>query len=111
MISENLLPKVLGYGLGEYDINFVNDSIVLNKLDGYGGYGKYTTVIDKYELLHKCKNWILKQNYVINIRMYGIDLIIVTLHANDYNLSFIRKFKKKTEHEAVFKACEWLNKN
>jgi hypothetical protein len=109
MISKELMLIVLGY---------VNDCRVIHiteeqrdiKYDILSPVnGHYTERINKYELAHKCKEWAIKQGYVLESRL--------SLNKNHQGVCRIRKVRTfieiicDTEHEAIFKACEWILEN
>ena len=67
--------------------------------------------INIYELMSKCKVWAINEyNIIMETRVYADDMYMVTLRENNDHTDFIRKSKKETEQEAVFKLCEYILK-
>ena len=68
--------------------------------------------INIYELVHRCKEWAWSKSYASN------SIIFVDFESNKVYLCAItiadelnwKKFEADTEHEAIFKACEWILK-
>jgi hypothetical protein len=62
------------------------------------------TYINIYELAHKCKEW-LKNN--VSNSFSGFDNgHRFFCHIENYNIQ--DRFYEDTEHEAIFKACQWI---
>lgn len=121
MISKELLSEVLCYLVTNSNIDDTQDiwyvnTYINNELLIYD-------TINIYELAHKCKEWALSKNnleLISAITEEGaycqIDNIVPSTIRYDINQmdtscrtvfnSII--FDEDTEHEAIFKACEWI---
>ena len=118
MISKELLSEVI-----EIKQNRIGILKQLKNEIQYSTSGGYVSLINVYELAHKCKEWAVKQNEeyinILNISS-GVSNggtkycdMSLQLFDNEDNIDNINeRFTADTEPEAIFKACEWiLNKN
>ena len=111
MISKALLSEVLKETIREvYKIgsnsNFKQNTLLF-KLYGSGELCH----INIYELAHKCKEWALSKNYILQS---SIEIDCGYCEISYIVLNQVEKvlITAESEPEAVFKACEWiLNKD
>ena len=117
MISKELLSEVLNlvevkgiyeesdytYDLCDRELNYAERLIVFDTV----GYNKYM-IINIHELAHKCKEWLNKIWYCYDISSTtnGLDIRVII-----WNTQIKEYFHENTEHEAIFKACEWIRKH
>ena len=72
--------------------------------------------INIYELSHKCKEWALSKEYIIEVGVHPTikkdrsDRDYFYKITTDRGQILVSKFDEiiKTELEAIFKACEWI---
>ena len=106
MISNELLREVLRLHCG---IKSIKNSEVIYWFDCIGEIREDS--INIYELAHKCKEWAYKEGFIIDTGFHKY--YINQFNANCYgwvssNISIKQHFNECTEHEAIFKACEWI---
>ena len=110
MISKELLSEVIGV-----DVRYMSDEYDGNLVPYETREGWKT--INIYELAHKCKEWALLNGF--DIITVEIDEQYVILTPDDWQttkkekrgMSFVisSSFEaQNTEHEAIFKACQWI---
>lgn len=127
IISNELLSEVLG-------VDVIDTKAIRKVLEYYIDVGGITDIrsINIYELAHKCKEWAKKIKFIymnkgkplsetsagLEIRVsvkqlyndwYGVD--IVTLDSRFRTISTLNHKTFHTEHEAIFKACQWILEN
>lgn len=125
MISKELLSEVLEVSevLRIYDAmdddapNFSDNEIVIeclplsflnyNELDDDENQA-INIVINIYELTHKCKEWAFNNSFCImsGILNHSKTKIAVIENINIFTPKI--SFTANTEHESIFKACEWI---
>ena len=105
MISKELLSKVFNEKVLSYN--------VINKTEIIVQFVEHDEVINVHELAHKCKEW-------ANLKGYGISTHILIkqklcdIYPHNYSTGSddtIAQFEAETEHESIFKACEWIMEN
>lgn len=109
MISKELLSEILK----EYKFPFSYE---------YNTYNDYTKKIYFYvnselkidffsisihELVHRCKEWALSKGYYFEIHIKLSETHIKLWHDASITKLF-KSFKRSTEPEAVFAACQWI---
>lgn len=101
MISKELLKLVLLYPQNEF-VDFIKQN------DEFIKYGaRVQDQISVYELSHKCKEWAYTKGYTIWSSAIGKECYIDgRIFTNGENIRFL----DNSEHEAIFKACEWILK-
>ena len=117
MISKELLSEVLGRYVSKVD-SFIR----MREFGPCISYSddRYSYDINIHELAHKCKEWAIKQNYIVEseyegIKLDGIPYAIVRVFFdgdvvfNNYSGKYI--VENHTEPEAIFKACQWILEN
>lgn len=119
MISEELLSAVLGELVVEngdvayYVTDYVDDMHCVWYRNANGRY----RVINIYELAHKCKEWLLRNNYVVSSGLAkapdgSVEFDCLIEHFDTYYAhnsgDCYKQFLATSEPEAVFKACEWV---
>lgn len=71
--------------------------------------------INIYELANKCKEWALKQRYVLfsKIRLSSslASCYFDVMGKHDYEDDYHNDFRAETESEAIFKSCQWILDN
>lgn len=126
IISKELLGEVLGFK------NRKTSSIeieIKGSVVGYNSYNKdgtdyiSTKTINIHELAHKCKEWAIKKGFDILSGGMESDEYSCYLDSDDdkcrhkYKLdiydciSDTLSYYAQTEHEAIFKACQWILEN
>ena len=120
MINKELLSKVLDnevpYQVKVHKIIIKNNSLnyFYNSKDSGGGLFEANEYINIYELAHKCKEWAYKEGFIIDTGFHKY--YINQFKANCYgwvssNVNIKQHFKECTEHESIFKACQWILDN
>lgn len=115
MISKELLSEILGYGVTTVRITsgeiIVYDGTIL--CDGQ----EWNEVLNIYELVQKCKLWIIQNGYGLSVN-YVIDILTkefthfecLLYRSNVYTTDYF-DMDSEDEIQAILKACEWvLNK-
>ena len=99
--SKELLIKVIGYK-NPHPLEIEDSKLYL-----YKEAGENITTINIYELGHKCKDYIIRNNYSLHIThdTGGLDCRVII-----YKKSVKEYFHENTELESIFKACEWVLK-
>ena len=105
-ISKELLSEVLGEKVN--CCGFVNKNILKVKFNKGHSYN-----INIHELAHKCKEWVIKEGYIIHEMPYCVHLIQVE---NEIEKTFRyekedMQNKKPYLPKYTFKACEWILNN
>ena len=103
MISKELLSEVLSAKVEKFYI----DGTVLKYYASVDLIIGISQSINIYELAHKCKEWAYNKGYVIfsSVQLNGWAVFIQT-DKDGIIVSF-----EGIEHEAIFKACEWIRTN
>lgn len=120
MISKELLSVVINkkivvddisnIELKENTITFIED--YWDEDEGSGFYRSHT--INIYELAHKCKEWAYTNNFnILTYKISNSECDSFILHKNATNFKNVLKsfYHIDTEHEAIFKACQWILDN
>ena len=117
MISKKILEAVLGYKVKlmpkNTSLNPRGVDIVYMLDINYPKASKIKVKsINLYELAHKCKEWVLDEGYWITIGIGATTQLVLTSKGTTILDSELYRIEDKdlTEHEAVFKACEWILK-
>lgn len=64
--------------------------------------------INIYELVHKCKEWLIQNGYVLDNETRKLSFVeTMLLKSNQYTSDYY-DMDSKIEIEAIFKACEWI---
>ena len=108
MISKELLSEVLGKKVVFVEPEETN---TINAMFGIDG-----KLINIYELSHKCKEWALSKEHIIEVGVHPTikkdrsDRDYFYKITTDRGQILVSKFDEiiKTEPEAIFKACEWI---
>lgn len=105
MISKELLGEVL-----ERDVDKVKgieaNTLIYGCVHSDGWYDE----INIYELAHKCKEWAIKIDYKIESHIHLINKRIIGVASFNMQDNTTKFFQADTEHEAIFKACEYILK-
>jgi len=105
MISKELLSEVLGCKLDIDEQLQPNDIEYIEKV----GSKLYYRYINIYELMHKCKEWALLNDYscMSRPRLFGgwLSELMSGYGVED------TQFDADSEPEAVFKCCQWILEN
>lgn len=108
MISKELLESVLGFTSGNVfikEIETKNNDI--EYLCNVGGW----TLINIYELAHKCKEWAYNNKYVLDCFSKCIEI----RKQNEEDIIYIERGElfDNSSHDIslVFKACQWILDN
>lgn len=108
MISKELLSEVLEL---KYPIriihHFCKGQNVLN-YDLHVECSLFQESINIYELAHKCKEWAIKIDYKIESHIHLINKRIIGVASFNTQDNTTKFFQADTEHETIFKACEWI---
>ena len=99
-ISKELLSEVLKKEIENRDISYVEiyKNVVIYKVSIYDREEE----INIYELAHKCKEWLADSE---------VDYTLWRTHKHRfYSEKYYLDIESDTEHEAIFKACEWVLK-
>ena len=111
IISKELFCEVMEYP-NDFDVFEYDPEIGLIYRVSTWLHGE--EIIDILELAHECKKWALKHveqlvwdNYdeMIYINTYGLGI------SAEGGFTYDEKIKAKTEHEAIFKACQYILEN
>ena len=94
MISKELLSAVLETEVKTFKIE--NELIIYN--DHY--------VINIYKLAHLCKEWAFDNGFRLQTQKYKTEEYQCII--DEMNIQFHSAKYEVTEHEAIFKACEWI---
>ena len=114
IINKSLLCEVLGIDERLCRI----DKLVDNTLFFYTFHnvGEYPNYINIYELVHKCKEWITKQGYGLEL-LYRLALdtkelsfLEVSLYSGQYSPDYF-DMDSKDEVEGVISAAQWVLDN
>ena len=122
MISKELLRAVVG-------VNILADDVFIKNNNIYYAYCRsdnewVNSVMNNYELSHKCKEWAIRQSNKENkIKYCEITQIYTIFYKSKNTVSCYvhfyyedgkdgagKEFIAETEPEAIFKACEWILK-
>ena len=115
MISKELLSEVFGREVSEIKNTCTDKEIVI--IAYFDGFRQaFTSNI--YELAFKCKEWALSEGYIIEVGVHPTikkdrsDRDYFYKITTDRGQRLISKFVEiiKTEHEAIFLACEYILK-
>lgn len=104
IISRELLGEVLGCDVLDVDCGVLGSELFYNH--SIGG-----ECINIHELVHKCKEWIIKQKEVL---LYEIRFLPVTkeieveLVIHGSSDDFCVDFSSSNETDSIFKACQWI---
>jgi len=109
-------------------ISTVQDS--RNEIAFYGKESEFLGIYNIYELAHKCKEWAFTKGYLVTSGTNYSDNYLDDLPNNDlinwysyaiekptsffqvmYEMDMPNCFDGDTEHEAIFKACQWILDN
>lgn len=108
VISCSALSKVLGV-----QVEYVDESILIKKTGSYLCVRTEETLdYEIHFLLEKCKNWIRKSGFSLNLHLTYIDddnRTYVTLKIDSFGLRF--STDEDSEQEAVIKAVEYVSAN
>jgi len=106
MISKKLLSEILGKNINSVNMGvpkeFKEDNMLYYTVDMDYGVHHYINI---YELMAKAKEWAY-ENF-IQITSTRLPSGYWNIHYNDGSF---KDFSASTEHEAVFKACEFILK-
>ena len=113
MISKELLSEVLKEDLSSNKIEFeqadgVDSSIIV--IDNW-------LTINIYELAHKCKEWAINDDYIIQSEYEGIKdnnpYSIIRVYKNGDMVwdNYSYDYAYYDELTGIFKACEWIMEN
>ena len=110
MISKELLSEVLKANVTEFyerkgEIRFKTHT---NRADGWFSSSD-TPIPNIYELAHRCKEWAFDKGFVLKSYKKQGAFSGTYHYAIDIN-DKICEWIANTEYEAIFKACEWINK-
>lgn len=105
MISKELLGEVL-----ERDVDKVKDIEANTLIYGCAHSDGWYDEISAFELAHKCKEWAIKIDYKIESHIHFINKRIIGVASFNTQDNTTKFFQADTEHEAIFKACEWILK-
>ena len=106
--SKELLSAVLGVKV-EYIrlIDIYDGRLDARANDLHITFEEYVENINIYEIAHKCKEWAWRNDRVLYSSYKG-HCYISNLNANNPDNEI--DHYALTEHEAIFKACEWILK-
>ena len=103
MINIELLSEVLNEDI--IDFNVEDNELIYNV-----NYDHTRSFINIYELAHKCKEWALNKDYLID-SSHGYEISTATpILGIGGNVMTIGTLESTTEPEAIFKACEYILK-
>lgn len=108
IIGKELLSKVLGEEILSF--NLKNNEIFIQ-------FGNYDDIWNIYELEHKCKEWALKYDCMLNSwyteeqsdsSLGQMAAVCNIYHSFTSFEDIVKSFEADTEPEAIFKACQWI---
>ena len=106
MISKKVLSAVIGKEIVK--VTFYDHQVEF-RFNECQENGLIYDTINVFELMNLCKIWAINEyNIITATRVYGDDMFMVILRENDDHVNFIRKYTKKTEPKAVFRACKYI---
>ena len=114
MISEELLSQVLNENVVG-TVLYVDDNEMLYFSQENGDGGSYINI---YELAHKCKEWALRNRYILESLSNRSCIMgeeyeyyaTLKIHKEVSSMLF-HNIDADTEQEAIFEACQWILDN
>lgn len=114
IISKELLIEVLEVEISDFNIignklNYIIPNYETEE-DGELLYINLGQNINIYEFAFKCKDWALKQGYMMKIENHYSNSIQIQIRKNISSSEYLEPWKKtfKSEVEAIIEACEWV---
>lgn len=117
MISKELLSEVLEIEVIEVKDKTTGALYVPDNSIGFAWEEEISGLINIHELAHKCKEWATSKGYIMLSYIEDDKMGYVSL-GNLFGKTEVELpqpkesfwFEADTEHEAIFKACEWIRK-
>jgi len=104
MISKKLLEEILNVKIINFTEELGGEYDPCLQID----YDKGMLLLNIYELMYKCKEWALSQEYYVKSDLVFVELFKIHSYIDDIPTE---AFSGDTEPENVFTACQWILDN
>ena len=112
-VSSELLSEVLKLEVVKHSLfNKSSNTFNVTYMQSEDSLKANWMLVNIYEFAFKCKEWALKQGYIMKIENHYSNSIQIQIRKNISSSKYLEPWKKtfKSEVESIIKACEWILK-